>query len=385
MKTQFFIRKVKFMKKLIAIGVGVILIISLIYYVQLNKSVKFNTEDKSKESTGKYLQEEKICLDFIQQELTSENGGIYTNYIDNDEADELAGGHQILSESEGLIMLYYIKTKDQDSFDVHLGLVEDKMMGDEGVVKWRIKEDAEGLSNSSASIDDLRIIRSLIYAYDLWHEKRYYRTLEKMSSGLLKYNIYEDCLTSYYELQSNYIAQEIELSYIDLLTMKLLVDIDEKWKLPYEHGLEVIENAYISPRLPLYIKSYNIDLKQYSKAETINIIDSLLVVLHLSEVGEVKEETIDWINNQIFQQNGIFSQYNIETGQPVSNIESTAVYAIAARIAKNIGDKALYEEIMKKMLRLQVVDAASPIYGSFGNAGSMQVFSFDNLQALLAF
>ncbi len=111
----------------------------------------------------------------------------------------------------------------------------------------------------------------------------------------------------------------------------------------------------------------------------------MLVVMHLSEVGLARRESIEWIRNQIYDREGIYSKYSIETGEPLDTQESTAVYAIAARIAKNIGDKSLHCELIEKMLALQVKDKGSRLYGSFGDIRTLKVYSFDNLQALLAF
>ncbi|QEK12845.1 glycoside hydrolase [Crassaminicella thermophila] len=331
-----------------------------------------------------YLEEEKSCLEFIKTKMSSNKGGIYTNYLDTDEIGELAKGYQILSESEGLIMQYYVEKGDKKGFDQHLDLVKNKMMGDEGLIRWRIREENNQISNSSASLDDLRIVRSLIYAYDLWKEEKYYKILKRISKGLLKYSTNKGYLTSYYEFGSKYRAKKIDLCYIDLYTMNLLRNVHRKWEVPYKNGLKIIQGGYISNKLPLYKKSFNIDSKRYSTNENINSIEALLVVLHLSEMNLVKQETIKWIRKQVFGK-GIFLEYNIKTGYPICEDESTAVYAITARIAKNIRDEALYKQAMKRMLRLQILDKTSPLYGAFGNIDTYEVFSFDNLQALLAF
>lgn len=365
-------------------------IIAIFFFVKLNiwcKSDIIDNENfiEENEFTQDYLEEEKICYEFIEESMSSKSGGIHTNYLESNRVEEMASGHEILSESEGLIMLYYTRIQDNEKFNKHFNIVKNKMLDKTGLVRWRIKEENYNLSTSNATIDDLRIIRSLIYAYDIWEDKEYYETLEKISESLLKYNIYKGCLNNYFDIKHKYKSEEIDAAYIDLYTMKLLSNINNKWNKVYKKGISVINKGYLSNKFPLYQKTYNIRKDRYLDRQVINSIDALLVVLHLSEVGLVKKETLKWIKDQMIHSGGIYAEYDIKTGKPVDNVESAATYAIAARIAKITGDESLYKLLVDRMLSLQVVDKSSPLYGGFGDANTLKVYSFDNLLALLAF
>lgn len=352
-----------------------------------NESIHFNISKKHivAQAERKYLSSEKSCLNFIFKKMSFPSGGIYTNYLPIEQEEESLLGHKILSESEGLIMLYFATHDDKKAFDKHLDLVVTKMMGKEGLFKWVVGEEDHELSNSSASVDDLRIARSLIYAYSIWKDEYYYKILKKINEGLLKNNIYKDCLTSSYTFGSNHISNEIELSYIDLYTMQLLNTINDQWEKAYNKGLKIIENGYISDDFPLYKKNVNLDSHIYSNNKHINMIDTLLVILHLSEVGLQKDASIKWIKNKLLNEKALFNDYSIETQEPINQYECTAVYAIIARIAKEIGDEELYKFAIKRMLSLQITDNKHILYGAFGNKDTYEVFSFDNLQALFAF
>jgi endo-1,4-beta-D-glucanase Y len=351
-----------------------------------HQSYFINNEDfiGEKESKQDYLEEE-ICLKFIKGSMSSKSGGIHTNYLENNKIEEIATGYEILSESEGLIMLYYVKIQDKDEFDKHFNIVKNKMLDKTNLVKWRIKEDNYNIVTSNATIDDLRIIRSLIYAYDIWKDMKYYNVLEKISKSLIKHNVYKGCLNNYFDMEHKYKAEEIDIAYLDLYTIKLLSNINDEWEKVYDKGVNIINEGYLSYKFPLYNKKYNIRKKRYLNREVINSIDALLVVLHLSEVGLVKNETLKWIKDQMIYNGGIYTEYDIKTGKPIDNVECTATYAIAARIAKNIGDESLYRLLIDRMLLMQVVDKSSPLYGGFGDVNTLKVYSFDNLQALLAF
>lgn len=335
--------------------------------------------------SGRYAEEGELCLRFIEEKMHSKSGGIYTNYLEQEEWTELAGGHQILSESEGLIMLFYVKNGDKPKFDRHLDFLRRKMLTRTGLIKWRVDEKNRRLTDYSATIDDLRIIRSLIYAYYRWRDYEYYEVLDRIQRALLKRVSRDGLLANFYIIGGNARAQEINLCYLDLYTMRLLGVLDPKWTAVYEKSLEIIENGLISPEFPLYKKVYLEAAGLYDDSPEINIIDSLLVVLHLSEVGLAKKETIDWLRKQVTGDYDLHTAYNAKTGTPLNQARSTAAYAIAARIARNIGDNELYDELLKRMLTLQIREESSELYGAFGEPRSLTVYSFDNLQALLAF
>lgn len=366
----------------------IIFLVVTIFIVSIYNLIKEKNFDyfdlSNKNFSNKYLKEKEICLNFIEEKMISKKGGIFTNYLKSDKTKEYATGHEVLSESEGLIMLFYVKNNNKRKFDEHFEFLMKYMLLKEGLFKWRISDSNIQLSNSSASIDDLRIVRALAYAYNQWEDKKYLELLKKINRGLLKYTVYNGILTDYYDNNSANSSQLISLSYIDLYTIDLLSKKNKEWESIYNNCLEVLENGYISDNFPHYKKSFNISEQDYLAQDKVNIIDSLLVILHLSEVNLVKRESIDWIRNQVYFNNGLFNEYDINTGKPTIIEESTAAYAIAARIAKNVGDENLYNELIKKMLRFQITNSNSDLYGAFGDIETLKVYSFDNLQAILA-
>lgn len=374
-------------KKFNYILIIIIFALSILALLHFGKKDKynFNSDIIKSNSSAKYIENEEICLEFITKKMSSLDGGIHTNYLDTNASGDLAGGHQILSESEGIIMLYYIKTNNKEAFDKHFEIVTNKFLMDDGLIRWRISEKANEVNDVSASIDDLRIMRSLLYAYSKWKDEKYINIFEKINNGLLKNNIYNGMITNFYDSQSKVLDDNINLSYIDLYTMEI-VDKAEKnyWKKIKTKGLEIINSGYISDELPVYKKSYNLKVKKYDKDNKINMIDSLMVVLHLSEIGQQKSQTISWIKEQI-NSGALYGEYDVVTAQKMNNIESTAIYALTARIAKNIDDDELYNKSIEKMITLQIKNTNSYIYGSFGDEKTLMVFSFDNLQALLGF
>ncbi|KDR94630.1 hypothetical protein SAMN02745945_02634 [Peptoclostridium litorale DSM 5388] len=336
-------------------------------------------------SSGMYAERERLCMEFVENRLTSNTGGIHTNYIDSPGGGDVATGHEMLCESEGLIMIYYANRADKEMFDRHYAFVANRLLMSSGTLRWRVDGDGRPLENTSASIDDLRVVRAMLYAYDMWGDEKYMLAADKIGTGILKNTTYKGSLVNHYDEDSNYRGHEIDLSYIDLLTMSIMEGFGDKgWKAAAGKGIEIIDGGYLGDDFPFYRKAYDLKEESYDENESVNMIDSLLVVLHLGELGMQREISLDWLKNTL-EDGPVYSRYKTDGTAEPGSYESTAVYAIIARIAKNAGDYGLHRMAVERMISLQVKYEGSRIYGAFGDESTLEVFSFDNLQALLGF
>lgn len=359
----------------------ILIFISIIFYILYDRpKLVFQTGIKWEKTRPK--EEETLCLQFLQKGMNL-NSGIFTNFQQDTDIKDWATGHQVLSESEGLIMLYSVQAGDKSLFDKHLNKIKDMIL-DDGVIMWRIGKQGEILTKSSASIDDLRIIRALIFAHDRWKDRKYQNMLKDLIHKIKNYEVTAQGLVDYYDSHAKTKANTINLSYIDLYTMNLLSQKDKEWEKVAQNGLEIIQNGFISKESPFFWKYYNYETKNYSSEYKVNIIDYLKVLLHLSEVGICPDVAIDWLKNQIKTHKALFNSYYINSAKPASNLQSSAAYAIACRIAVNIDDEELYELMRDKLLTFQITEDRTLLYGAFGDLKTQEVYSFDNLQALLA-
>ena len=71
-------------------------------------------------------------------------------------------------------------------------------------------------------------------------------------------------------------------------------------------------------------------------------------------------------------------------GKAEDKSTSAANYAIAMMIGNAVHDDQLYDAAKKVLLSMQVTDKKSEIYGSFGDSKTKQVYSFNELNALVA-
>ncbi|MBS6503523.1 MAG: glycosyl hydrolase [Clostridium sp.] len=368
-------------KQIITIIVLLLFVISCIYlsYIYLFKYIK-NIEINSVVSMEEVTKEEEILNKFINEKLMDEYGGIYTNYNNISTEGDLTKGHDILSESQGMMLNYCLYKNDQEKFNDSFKYIKENMFLKNGLISWRIENNKS--SDVSATIDDLRVARALIIGAEEFDNLKYRYYGIKISNGIYKNLIQENRLIDFHDGYGK--SNVTTLCYLDLYALKLFSLFDDKWNDVYTKSLEIINNGYISDELPLYRKYYDGNIEIFDNEENIDTLLSILVILNKAEVNEDISKSVDWIKERLKYIGYISTSYNINTLDE-SKIESTSIYANIAQIAKVINDEELYNMAINKMKNFQVINEKSNIYGSFGNEQTEDVYSYDNLNALLAF
>lgn len=327
------------------------------------------------------LQESRQQLhQFIIQRLSG-NDGVFTNYRDTDQSADVATGHEILSESAGLFMRYYALTGQRNDFDAEWTRAKRNFNLGTGF-SYRYSPMHQKRYPINAAVDDLRMIRSLHEAALMFKDTRYKEEADTYGSRFYKHNVKNGKLYDFYDETYKVTNAFITLCYIDLKSLQLLpVSVNQKQELA-SNMLEIQRNGYLSDKFPFYETRYQYDTGSYSSGN-INTVESLLTILSLSEVRQQNPASIRYLKEQV-QAGKLYGQYT-KNGAAANDIQSTAIYAIAAMIGSELGDKTLYEDSIRRMNQFQVQDAGSPLYGGFGDVASQQAYSFDNLMALLAY
>lgn len=367
------------MKKILIIfGFIIIIICGVLYYNRSYlKSVSLSIKWEEKDMNPN----EEMTYNFIKNSLSKDGYGIYTNYLNNDSEGEITKGHSVLSESEGLMMLYAVNSGNKELFDEHFNIVKEKMILKNGLISWRV--DDKEVSQVSATIDELRIIKSLFYAYDRWSDYKYKFYGTKISKNLLDEAFYEENLIDFVDEYGK--SKIITLCYLDLPTMKILSEIDDNWEQVYKNSNLLLKDGRISSKVPLYKKSYSYETNSYDNDTNADLLLSLITILNRIEAGEDESEAIKWIQSKFDYYGYLVSTYNEKTGEETSKIESPSIYALTALIGKEVGNSQLFNKAIEKLNYYQIKDKSSPLYGGFGNKDTKDVYSFDNLNALLAF
>ena len=191
-------------------------------------------------------------VEFINNNLSDENG-IYTNYLEKESVGDETKGHYVLSESEGLMMLYGVETGNKDIADTHLKIIENMMMEND-LVSWRVK--GEEKSMVSSTIDDLRIVKASALAYKRFDDTKYRKMFFKLADGIKNNAVYKNCLVDFND--NGNLSDTVTLSYMDLGALSILSDVDKDYKEIEKKSKEMVEGGYISDTIPLYKKSYNV-------------------------------------------------------------------------------------------------------------------------------
>ncbi|MDQ0891676.1 hypothetical protein QFZ81_006764 [Paenibacillus sp. V4I9] len=336
-----------------------------------------------KHSYGEQLQVKEnrdILYQFITRKLSG-SYGIYTNLQETDQTGEGASGHEVLSESAGLMMRYYALTGQKEQFDEQWLRVKQNLDMTTGF-SYRYSPKLQKKFTLNASVDDLRIIRALAEASDAFHTDAYIPELKSYSNRLYQYNIADNHLYDFYDETYKMRNTFITLCYIDTTSLKLLSISEKKKDSLVTAMLQIAQGGYLSDEFPFYQTRYDYKAQLY-QSDNINTVESLLTILNLAEVRQHQNASIRYIKEQV-KAGTLFGQYTME-GKPLNDVRSTAIYAIAAIIGYVIGDQELYEDSIRKMNEFQILDKQSPLHGGFGDIKARQAYSFDNLMALLAF
>lgn len=322
---------------------------------------------------------EALLSQFVTRQLWGEYG-IYTNYLDNEQLAEVATGHEVLSESSGLMLRYFVLIEDEKNFKKLLDQTIETFNMKSGF-SYRYSPLNEKRYTINAAVDDLRIIRSLYEASETFKDQNYLNQAVKLTERFMTYNVDENKMFDFYDETYELTNQFITLCYIDLKTLALISNHLSSDSL-ISNLLNIAKEGYISDEFPLYETRYVYETEEY-QSENINTVESLITILHLAEVGEQNSKSIAFIKEKVMAEQ-LFGQYTMD-GTALNDVQSTAIYAITAMIGSQIGDEQLYEKSIELMQRYMIADEQHQLFGAFANNKTNQLYSFDNLQALLAY
>lgn len=372
-----------FKKKFIfndGVGFSILLILLMIARVSIPYIFPIYDEFTYNNNNNKVSEREEILFDFIDKKLTNNDDGIKTYYTNVNSEQDINKENSVSSQSEGMMLLYYLERNDKKSFDRTLKYIEKNMFLSSNLVSSKVTEGEK--DKISKSVDNLRIVNALLLASQRWGGLKYRQVAINIEKAIDKNLLYDGALVDSSDGQSK--DYMITLSYLDLQTMKRLSYIDFNWKKIYTQSLRLLDNGYISAEVPLYKNKYNMKTEEYD-TEDIDMVSSLRCILNKSEVSKDVSESINWITEKFKKDGAIYSKYNFNTGNKVSDEESVSIYALLVQIAKKTGNDDLYNMSLKKLKKLQVMDKNSNMYGGYEDLKTLDAYSIDNLNALLAY
>ncbi|MCD1259785.1 hypothetical protein B5M42_013165 [Paenibacillus athensensis] len=321
---------------------------------------------------------------FVRTHFLAGDGGVYTNLRDDLPLQpHVANNHQMLSESTGLLLLYSLRTDRQALFDQQAGFVRERLDAGSGRIRWVI--DPQGRIDevtANATVDDLRIVRALREGADHWQEQADGKLAAAIARQLEASVRDGEYLSDFYNWDNGANADTLTASYLDLYTLRMLGEASPLWQQVYARSRQLLQGAALSSGL--FEKQFSLTTKQWMQADKLNAIDSLYTALHLAEVQGETTTTLAFLRKTWNEHGKLFNDYTRD-GQPASELESPAAYALAYRLIKLAapGD-GLADSLYARMTQLAVLDPASPYYGGYVDPAKQEGYSFDQLQGLLA-
>lgn len=318
--------------------------------------------------------------DFITKWFKNNNGTFATYMQDTEPIDEdLVKGREALSETLGFWMEYAIEKNDQALFDESYHILTKYFLEEDGFIYWNIMESGESEVYANALVDDLRVINALFQASAKWSVPTYESTAKRISDFLIRYNVYQNVLTDFYEKEYGGTSAKVTLSYIEPEVLTLLL---EKKLLPesiYTNMMDIL--THLPTTTSFFPKGYDMETEQHYFDHTINMVDQTFVAIYLTKINLSTKTIQNFIDKEIATHNAVYGQYDKETEKPVKTYESPALYGLLI-----IYYLELNETVMaKKMYDLMVVFKSQ--YGKYQGGYSVHqnnTHIFDNIVPLLA-
>ena len=317
-----------------------------------------------------------VTAQFVVKEMMDEQGGIHTVYSTT---KDKTNSSEVLSETQGAMLEYAVLSENKELFDRILNYINTYMRSS-GLTAWRvIDQKADG---SNALIDDFRIYTALQSANAKWGG--YNEVLIEYQQAIASRGISHNRYVDFYSSETKKYAKRFTLCYGDLKAMAALADAVPELDKPYKDAKNILSGGYISDEFPLYYSWYNDKTNAYEK-DDLNAAEAMMTLLHLAEVGQLKETTIAWLKTQMSLE-GVKARYTVR-GEIVDGYryDSTAVYAIIAMIAEEIGDDELQGQALRKMEKMRINDMDYIYNGAFGLEDGSAILSFDQVMATLAY
>ncbi|QEH67815.1 hypothetical protein [Cellulosilyticum sp. WCF-2] len=313
---------------------------------------------------------------FVEKKMFRSDYGIKTTYHLPSPSYDHASGEEVLSESMGLMMLHYVYTKNESAFE-NLRLFCEEKLKNKPLYVYR-----EGFS-INALIDDFRLIEALLLAGETFNNLDYTNQALAYANVLYETNTANGHLVDFYDVQYKNRNNFLTLCYANFKLLHKLSTYDSRWQPILDDTKATVHSGFISDSFPLYRNHYDYTSNDAYNEEPIHIIHGLKTLLHLAEIEELPASSLQWLKQRI-DEGTLYGSYSL-TGEALTDVQSTAAYALAARIAAVVGDRLLYDQCIQRMEQYKIKDTAHEMFGSFGNAETKEAYSFDQLTALLAY
>lgn len=339
------------MKKKLILSLLIIIIIFCILFIKdyyQSLRIKKTLENLTRKNI---LEEEKIILNFIRERFIDRKGLIISE-IKNKKPSTYS-----LLESYGQLMEYSLLTNDKESFDIFWNEVKKYFVSKKGYLYWRIDRRTFKPDKATALIDSLRVLHSLILAYEKFKNSLYLEEAKKVGEGLLKYNTFQDYLVDCYDENTDSKILKISLFYLDLNKLKKISQYLPEFEKYYLNSKRILEKS-IAISNSFFPKELDLVSKNYIYTENINILEQILTLLNL-EASTNLEKFEKYISIKIY------------------NCDDPTVYALWSRYYLRKEDLEKARETLSYIKNFQKDNLG------IGDLNSMSFYIYTQLETLI--
>jgi endo-1,4-beta-D-glucanase Y len=337
---------------------------------------------------------ERNAYAFMKDKMMNEYGGVLSEFKEEGETSEVfAVDHEVSSENTGLMMWYSLLKKDRDIFDSQYKIVVNYLLEPGyNVLYWKLNKNMTPYAStvwgsySMAPDADLRIIRALFLAYDLWGDQKYKSLAIQLGNGIKNAVASDGTLRYWFSWTDgwNGRAEEVFIAYLDWIAIKRLAEHDDDWTSTMETNLKIALNSQTNEGL--FYQVYSPQTGYTGINGTISeLIHMSWIAYRLSEIGEKEnsQRFLNFVKAQYEQYGKIFGMYDLKTAKNVVDWDNLAAYAIIARLANNLDDRNFALRLLReKVLPNYISDPTSPLHGSFAYHED-DANAFNNLEIMV--
>lgn len=349
--------------------------------------------------TGDMLEDikdtEKKCYSFMTRNMMNQYGGVWAEFkIEGETSDIFAVDHEVSSENTGLMMWYSLLKRDREAFDVQYNVVVNYLLETHyNVLYWKLNENMTPYkssvwgSYSMAPDADLRIIRVLFSAYDLWGDRKYRDLALKMGNGIKNAVVASDkTLRFWFSWTDGWSgrAEDVYIAYSDWTAMKRLSDYDREWQSILDRNLAITLGAQTSEGLfyQVYTHGQGYTGVNGTVSELIHMSWTAYKLLE-ADKKDASRRFLNFTKTEYERHQKIFGMYDVQTGENFVDWDNIAAYSIISRLANGLGDRNFAIRLLReKVIPELVSDPGSPLYGSFPYKDD-DANSFNNLEVLV--
>ncbi len=316
---------------------------------------------------------------FVEKHMTNSNGTLASYLQDSDSTDpEIVAGREALSESLGLWMQASVQNKDKVRFDGSFKPLQELFISPQNYMYWKLRSDGIAEVSTNALGDDFRIIGALLDAYDLWQEKEVLDTAGKLTKTLNSSTTVDGYFVDYHDFNHDSSAENLSLVYVDTAALQAMQRHGLIDRNTLDRHMALLRNMPTNG--PFFPKTFQVASRSYHFDQEINLIDQLIVAIHLAELGEPVDSLTEFLKQELSAREMLPGRYDRETMKPSVEYESPAVYGLAFLLACETKDRSWAEQLYPHMMDMRDKD---PEFEG-GYVFDRNSHLFDNLVPLLA-